>query len=84
MRVWGIASNEEEQTVTSYVEQPGLSYPILLDEDGSVNQAYQQAGAFPTAAYPQDWIVNGEGVIVYVSNAFDLAAMEAVLGEALE
>jgi hypothetical protein len=48
VRVWGIASADDEETVALYAEQLGLSFPIL-----------------------------------YVNNAFDLAAMEAALARAL-
>ncbi len=83
MRVWGVASADDEDTVVTYAEQLGLSFPILMDHDGSVAQQYQQHSPFPSAAYPQDWIVDDEGVIVYVNNAFDLAAIEAALERAL-
>jgi hypothetical protein len=54
-----------------------------MDHDGAVAAEYQLQSPFPTAAYPQDWIVDGQGVIVYVDNAFDLDAMEAALERAL-
>ncbi len=84
MRVWGIASADDEGTVRTYAEQLGLSFPILMDSDGSVARQYQQHSPFPSAAYPQDWIVDDQGVIVYVNNAFDLDAMEAALERALD
>ncbi len=83
MRVWGIASADDEETVALYAEQLGLSFPILMDPGGEVARLYQQHSPFPTAAYPQDWIIDDQGVIVYVNNAFDLAAMEAALARAL-
>jgi peroxiredoxin len=77
--VVGIASQEQAGTVRSYVEQLGLSYPILLDSDGSVNRAYAQVMAFPTAAYPQDWVISTEGVVVYANNRFELAELTAAV-----
>ncbi len=84
MRVWGIASADQEDTVVTYVEQLGLTFPILMDPGGEVARQYEQHFPFPTAAYPQDWIIDDQGVIVYVNNAFDLAAMEAALERALD
>jgi len=84
VRVWGITNGEDEETLSSYVQQLGLTFPVLLDRDGSVSAAYQQMSAFPSAAYPQDWIVDGEGTVVYMNNAFDVDAMEAALERALE
>ena len=57
------------------MDQYGLSYPILLDTDGSVKQEYQQVLAFPSAAYPQDWIIGNEGEVIYMNNHFELDAM---------
>jgi len=84
VRVWGVAPHDDEAALITYADQLGLTFPILVDSDGSVAAMYQQMSAFPTAAYPQDWIVDDEGVIVYVNNAFDLEAMEAALERALE
>ena len=79
MIVWGITSHESRDHVSQFVEQTGLTFPVLLDTDGAVNAAYQQLMAFPTAAYPQDWIVGNDGTIVYKNNAFELDAMEQAL-----
>ena len=40
---------------------------------------YAQRMAFPTGAYPQDWIVGSDGTIIYVHNRFDVDAMRAAL-----
>ena len=38
--------------------------------------------AFPTAAYPQDWIVGPDGTILYVNNGFEPDEMRFVLERA--
>ncbi len=81
--VWGIASRENAAVVRTYVEQPGVTFPILIDRDGAVNAAYRQNPAFPSAAFPQDWIVGPDGTVVYVNNGFELDAMETALDAAL-
>jgi peroxiredoxin len=73
--VYGIASREDEATVRSFVDRLGITYPILLDEDGSVVNQYSQEMAFPSAAYPQDWVIGAEGIVVYANNGFELDAM---------
>ena len=83
MQVWGIASQEPAEVVGRFVEQYGITYPVLLDEDGSVNGLYHQDVAFPSAAYPQDWVINSDGLIVYVNNGFELDAMVTVLEDDL-
>ena len=77
--VWGIATNEPESHVRTYVEQLGLTFPILLDPNGSVHQNYQQRNAFPSAAYPQDWVIGAKSEIIYVNNGFELDAMRTAV-----
>ncbi len=76
MVVWGIASSQDsEEILVEFVENYGLTYTILLDPDGSVNLTYGMEQAFTSAAYPQDWVIGTDGVIVYSSNSFELDAM---------
>ncbi len=83
MVVFGIASNETDATVRDFAERSGLTYPILLDRDGSVNRLYAQEMAFPSAAYPQDWVVGTDGVVVYANNGFEHDAMVTALDNEL-
>ena len=77
--LFGVSLPMKPVTMFSIVEQTGLTFPILLDTNGAVNAAYQQLMAFPTAAYPQDWIVGNDGTIIYKNNAFELDAMEQAI-----
>ena len=61
--------------VSAFVESLGLTFPVLLDTDGSVNEQYASQMAFPTAAYPQDWVIGTDGVIVYANNTFEADEM---------
>ena len=73
--VWGITSNESHAQVSEFVDQYGLSFPVLLDTDGSVKRQYDQMEAFVTAAYPKDWVIGNSGHIIYKNNHFALDAM---------
>ena len=79
VEVWGIASDDHPDDLRSYVDALGLSFPILPDEGGLVHRDYAMASAFPTAAYPQDWIVGPDGRIAYANNAFAPDEMRTVL-----
>lgn len=80
--LWGIASNESAPRVREYTEALGLTFPILLDTDGAVDRLYSLEFAFPTGAYPQDFVVGTDGRIVYASNEPDVEAIEdAVVSE---
>lgn len=48
-------------------------------DDGNLKETYDQESAFPTAAYPQDWIIGADGTIVYVNNRFEYDAMVEIL-----
>ena len=83
MVVLGVASGEPDAVVADFVGRLGITYPVLLDRDGAVNRQYAQEMAFPTAAYPQDWVVGRDGVVVYANNGFELDAMVTAVENAL-
>lgn len=81
--VWGIATRENEERVRTYVESLGVTFPVLLDETGEVDRLYDLAFAFPTGAYPQDFVVGTDGRIVYASNEPDVEAIERAVQDEL-
>lgn len=82
--VWGIASRENQNSVQDFVEKTGMTFPVLMDSDGKVNQAYAMQMAFPTAAYPQDWVIGTDGIVVYANNELDLEALTAAVERELD
>lgn len=81
--MWGIASREGAQQVRSYTEMLGVTFPILLDQDGSVARDYNLLFAFPTGAFPRDFVVGTDGRIVYANNEPDVEAIEQVIVDEL-
>ena len=81
--MWGIASQESRTTVREFVDRLGITYPVLLDREGRVNADYAQEMAFPSAAYPQDWVIGTDGVVVYANNGFELDAMVSAIDNEL-
>ncbi len=79
VQVWAVASNEERSTVQNFADQLGLDLPVLLDEDGAVWARYVEAGAFPTAPYPQEWLIGSDGVVTYYANQLEIDAVEAAI-----
>jgi peroxiredoxin len=77
--VFGVASREPAEDLEAFRDAMGISFPILRDEDGAVAEVYSQLMAFPSAAYPQDWVVGAEGRVVYVNNGFELDAMTSAI-----
>ena len=84
MEVWAIASREDADTVQAYVDVLGLTFPVLLDSESKVGEQYTQASAFPSAAYPQDWLVGTDGTVVYVNNSFEVDAVVTAIENELD
>ena len=83
MVVWGIASADSEGDLRTFVAQYGITFPILIDNQG-VHLQYAQQTAFPTAAYPQDWVIGADGTVVYLNNGFELEAMLSAIASELD
>jgi peroxiredoxin len=49
--------NDTQQAAEQFVEEMGLTFPILMDEDGSVRNQFQVRG------YPTTYFVDDEGVL---------------------
>ena len=57
---------------------------MLIDENSGVHDQYSQPEAFPSAAFPQDWIIDKNGFIVYVNNGFEVDAMQTIIDNELQ
>ena len=83
--VWGIASRETEERVRAWAEYHDVEMPLLLDLDGTVNGDYRMQMAFPTGAYPQEWLIGADGTIAYLNNRYEysklVTAIEAALAD---
>ena len=55
--ILGIDSRESPGTIAPFVQQHGLRFPILLDEDGAINAAYGVVGL------PTSLIVDRAGIV---------------------
>ena len=75
---------EGAQQVQDYTEMLGVTFPILLDINGSVSRDYNLLFAFPTGAFPRDFVVGTDGRIVYANNEPDVEAMEQLIVDELE
>lgn len=83
VQVVAIASNESRSAVENFDEQLSLDLPVLYDGDGRVWGMYQEAGAFTTAPYPQEWLIGTDGVVVYYANELEIDAVTAAIAAEL-
>ncbi len=79
--VWAVSA-EDADTLTSFRDSLGLSYPVLVDDQG-VHETWSQISSVMAAAYPQQWIVGTDGKIAYVAAEYTPDAVTAVLDEQL-
>ena len=84
MVVYGIATMESAYMVEQFKAYTGATFPLLLDTDGAVLDAYSQQAAFWSAAYPQDWIIGADFKVAYVNNGYEPDEMIAVIEEQLD
>lgn len=68
--MWGIGWDSHD-TLADFAEWLGLTYTILVD-DGSISSDYATEMAFPSAAFPQDWVIDRDGTFVYGNNHYEL------------
>ncbi|MCF0110958.1 MAG: redoxin domain-containing protein, partial [Erysipelotrichaceae bacterium] len=72
-----VGSGETDQQIRDYLESKNLSYPVLLDTDGTV------AAAYYVQAYPWSWVISKSyRPLGYVPGAVDLDTLHTVLESA--
>lgn len=75
---WGI-SDEQEGTLSDFRTAFDIDMPLLLDSNREAQKQYQGTMAFPTAAFPQTYVVDAQGKLVYYNNVHDTEELAAVL-----
>lgn len=83
--MWAISTRESDRLLEQFRDGYDIGLPILSDTDGSVSDDYRMTMAYPTAAYPQQWLIDQTGQIVWFTNRYDHDALvekiEALLRE---
>ena len=72
----GISNTNSQSTISNFVEENGLTFPILYDsgssggvQGGDTYDLYYMPN--DGSPYPRDFVVDQEGVIVYANNEID-------------
>jgi hypothetical protein len=81
--VFGIDRGEGEAIVQDFVDQFGITFPILWDpvESYVVYTDYLIQGC--ATPFPRDFIIDQDGVVAYLSCEYDPAAMSGVIDSLL-
>lgn len=70
----GLFGTESTATLTAFVEQTGVTFPILVDDTTYAAYADPDGAISP---FPLDVIIDAQGRIRYLRHEFDGAAMQA-------
>jgi hypothetical protein len=81
--VWGINFAESVPTIEEFIEQFGVTFPILLDPQGGAYSRYLEIG-FCVIPFPLDHIVDPDGLIAYRSCEYYPDSMVTIIDELLE
>ena len=68
-------TGDAREAAARFQAQHGLTYPILVDRDDSVQKAYG------VQAFPTNVIIDRRGYVRYAGAGFDREGIERTLGE---
>ncbi len=78
--MWAIASEENNQEAAAqFADALDLTMPVLYDAGGLVHADYVTLSEVPSAAYPEEWIVGTDGLIVYHAAHYDYSSVTDVI-----
>lgn len=73
--------NATPEQLDAFLAATGVQFPVLRDTDNTYQQyAFERA----LTPYPIDVVVDADGVIVYLSQTYDPAALHAAVARVLE
>ncbi len=74
---------DELSSLLAFRDDLGLTFPVLFDQGGLVHTAFEVENAYSDTYYPEDYLLDGSGNIVYVSNAYEPEVLKARIDELL-
>ena len=82
--MWAIASEENSvDAAAAFADALDLTMPVLYDEGGAVHADYVTLSEVPAAAYPEEWIIGSDGLVIYHAAHYDSGAVIDVIEAAL-
>lgn len=79
--VYGVHSGEDPAQLDDFIEQTGVSFPIIGDEGNTLYAFdYPEGVGYP---YPRDVIVGPDLTIHSIKNSFDVDEAEALIQDLL-
>ncbi len=72
-----INNGDKTDVINKYVAEGGFTFPIVMGQRGE-NSVFSQYGV---QAYPTNYLLDGEGNVVYRSVGFDEAGLKKALDQ---
>ena len=81
MLVYGLHSNDPADLIADFIEQTGVTFPIVVDEASTLGEfAYPQGVGYP---YPRDVVVGKDLTVRSIRNSFDVHEMDTLIQQLL-
>ncbi len=78
--VLAVNYQESADTITDFLSERHIAYPVLMDEAGSIN-----SNLYNVQGYPTSYLINRDGVIVRVfPGSMDFPTLFESLGDLLQ
>ena len=78
-----VGADDSLEDLTAFRDELGLTLPVLFDEDGSVQASYELDPAYVDTVYPQDYLLDPEGTIVYLATTYEPERIRSLVDEML-
>lgn len=83
LQVLAIHRGAGEDDVRTFVRQFGVTFPVLVDPDGSVYRAYNGQRSPKVAPFPRDVVIGPDGRVLYYSRIYEPRVLRQAVEEAL-
>lgn len=76
MLVFGIHRGDPPDQVADFLEQTGITFPVLADQGTLYDFAYPEGVGYP---YPRDIVIDKNLQVRAIKNSFNVAEMDALV-----
>jgi hypothetical protein len=76
------ASDERVATIQQFVNEQGITFPVLRDQSRQLYYSYLLSGGI--SPYPRDFIIDQNGIFRYTNVEYDIKSMTLVIESLLD
>lgn len=79
--VYGLHQDEVQMRLDDFIEQTGITFPVVADEDTLQKLDFPIGVGYP---YPRDVVIGKDLRIYSIKNSFDVEEMDALIQQLLD